>query len=156
MTLHTEQRLLLHPPQTGLLTMLGNRALTRWSCKLLPLRNTTIGTFSKTCRCSASGVSNSPSVRPYHYISCSFYRILSISHTGHHYNVAGVMEETSFFFRVIFGPFSAIFRLKNVPLYLLQFLSDSFNIAHRASLQCRGRHGRNFFFRVIFGPLKKA
>ena len=51
------------------------------------------------------------SVRPYHYISCSFYRILSISHTGHHYNVAGVMGET-FFFRVIFGPFSAIFRLK--------------------------------------------
>ena len=49
-----------------------------------------------------------PSVRPYHYISCSFYRILSISHTGHHYNVAGVMEETFFFFRVmfrvIFGP----------------------------------------------------
>ena len=41
----------------------------------------------------------------------------------------------------------------SVPLYLLQFLSDSFNIAHRASLQCRGRHGRNFFFfRVIFGP----
>ena len=35
-----------------------------------------------------------PSVLPYHYISCSFYRILSISHTGHHYNVAGVMEET--------------------------------------------------------------
>ena len=34
----------------------------------------------------------------------------------------------------------------SVPLYLLQFLSDSFNIAHRASLQCRGRHGRNFFF----------
>ena len=29
----------------------------------------------------------------------------------------------------------------SVPLYLLQFLSDSFNIAHRASLQCRGRHG---------------
>ena len=49
-----------------------------------------------------------PSFRPYHYISCSFYRILSISHTGHHYNVAGVMDETSFFFRVmfrvIFGP----------------------------------------------------
>ena len=49
--------------------------------------------------------------KTYHYISCSFYRILSISHTGHHYNVAGVMEETLFFFRVIFGPFSAIFRL---------------------------------------------
>ena len=31
--------------------------------------------------------------------------------------------------------------LPSVPLYLLQFLSDSFNIAHRASLQCRGRHG---------------
>ena len=52
------------------------------------------------------------SVRTYHYISCSFYRILSISHTGHHYNVAGVMGETSFYGRVIFGPFSAIFRLK--------------------------------------------
>ena len=62
--------------------------------------------------------------------------------------------EKLFFFRVIFGPFSAIFRpfRPSVPLYLLQFLSDSFNIAHRASLQCRGRHGRNFFFfRVIFG-----
>ena len=34
----------------------------------------------------------------------------------------------------------------SVPLYLLQFLSNSFNIAHRASLQCRGRHGRNFLF----------
>ena len=50
------------------------------------------------------------SVRPYRLISCSFYRILSISHTGNHYNVAGVMEET--FFRVIFGPFSAIFKAK--------------------------------------------
>ena len=36
--------------------------------------------------------------------------------------------------------------LPSVPLYLLQFLSDSFNIAHMASLQCRGRHGWNFFF----------
>ena len=36
--------------------------------------------------------------------------------------------------------------LPSVPLNLLQFLSNSFNIAHRASLQCRGRHGRNFFF----------
>ena len=49
----------------------------------------------------------------------------------------------------IFGPFSAIFRPSvrpYVPLYLLQFLSDSFNIAHRASLQCRGRHGEKLFF----------
>ena len=46
-----------------------------------------------------------PSVRPYHYISCSFYRILSISHTGHHYNVVGVMEETSFFFGSFSGRF---------------------------------------------------
>ena len=51
-------------------------------------------------------------VRTYRLISCRFSRILSISHTGHHYNVAGVMEETFFFFRVIFGPFSALFRLK--------------------------------------------
>ena len=50
-----------------------------------------------------------PSVRPYHYISCSFYRILSISHTGHHYNVAGVMEETFFFFSgYVSGHFRAV------------------------------------------------
>ena len=46
--------------------------------------------------------SKCPSFRPYHLISWSFYRILSISHTGHRYNTASV----------IFGPFSAIFRLK--------------------------------------------
>ena len=41
----------------------------------------------------------------------------------------------------------------SVPLNLLQFLSNSFNIAHRTSLQCCGCHERIFFFfRVIFGP----
>ena len=81
-----------------------------------------------------------PSFRPYHYISCSFYRILSISHTGHHYNVAGVMDETSFFFRVmfrvIFGPLK---RPKNLTSL------NSFNIAHRTSLQYREHHKRKIF-----------
>ena len=64
-------------------------------------------------------------------------------------------EKLLFFFGLFSGrflPFLGLSVRLYVPLYLLQFLSDSFNIAHRASLQCCGRHGRNIFFRVIFGP----
>ena len=82
----------------------------------------------------------------YHLISCSLYRILSISHTGHHFNVAGVMKETFFFsghFRAVFCPFLA----KN------QNSLNSFNIAHRTSLPYREHHKKKLFYdRVIFGP----
>ena len=86
-------------------------------------------------------------VRTYRLISCRFYRILSLSHTGHHYNVAGVMEETSSFFsghfRAVFCPFLG----KN------QNSLNSFNIAHRTSLPYREHHKKKLFYdRVIFGP----
>ena len=86
-----------------------------------------------------------PSFRTYHLISCSFYRILSISHTGHHFNVAGVMKETFFLghFRAVFCPFLA----KNQNSF------NSFNIAHRTSLPYREHHKKKLFYdRVIFGP----
>ena len=50
----------------------------------------------------------------------------------------------------------------SVPLNLLEFLTNSFNIAHRTLLKCRERYKRNIFWSVIFGPfsaifrLKKA
>ena len=95
--------------------------------------------FILNCKLSLDLQNVRPSVRPYHYISCSFYRILSISHTGHHYNVAGVMEETFCFFRVIFGPFSALFRLKIKILWILS-ISHTGHRYHIASII-----KRNFF-----------
>ena len=89
------------------------------------------------CKLSLDLQNVRPSVLP----SCSFYRILPISHTGHHYNVAGVMKEF-IFFQVIFGsfqPFLGKKRPKN------QNSLNSFNIARRTSLQYRERHQRKNF-----------
>ena len=104
--------------------------------KLLFFFRVIFGPFSAIFRLKKGLLTN---VRTYHLISCSFYRVLSISHTEHHYNVAGVMEETSSFFsghfRAVFYPFQA----KNQNSLI------SFNIAHRTSLQYREHHKRKIF-----------
>ena len=88
------------------------------------------------------------SVRTYHYISCSFYWILSISHTGHHYNVAGVMGETFFFFGSFSGRFLPFLGL-SVRLY--HYISCSFyrilSISHTGHrYNVAGVMGETFFF----------